>query len=70
MFAINTISLFVLALSQTVVATTHVVSVGEDGLVFAPDTVDAAIGDLVQFQFYPKNHSKSTPSRHLQDTKY
>lgn len=38
-------------------ATTHSVTVGETGLVFDPDTVTAAVGDLVSFEFYPRNHS-------------
>jgi len=36
----------------------HVVSVGKDGkLAFCPESITAAPGDIVQFQFYPKNHS-------------
>lgn len=37
---------------------THVVQVGSGGeFVFSPTNVIAQPGDLVQFQFYPKNHS-------------
>ncbi|CAA9960747.1 hypothetical protein PTMSG1_04131 [Pyrenophora teres f. maculata] len=38
---------------------THVVMVGgsNGSLVFLPADIQAAAGDLVQFQFYPKNHS-------------
>jgi plastocyanin len=33
----------------------HVVSVGKDGkLAFCPESITAASGDIVQFQFYPK----------------
>ena len=33
----------------------HVVTVGKDGkLAFCPESIAAASGDLVQFQFYPK----------------
>jgi len=33
----------------------HVVTVGKDGkLAFCPESITAASGDLVQFQFYPK----------------
>jgi len=48
-----------LALSSVVSATVmHVVTVGKDGkLAFCPEQITAASGDLVQFQFYPKNHS-------------
>lgn len=36
----------------------HVVQVGSNGsLTFSPNNVIAAVGDLVQFQFNPKNHS-------------
>ncbi|OCL06038.1 hypothetical protein AOQ84DRAFT_297746 [Glonium stellatum] len=38
--------------------TVHVVQVGSNGtLTFSPNNVIAAVGDLVQFQFNPKNHS-------------
>ncbi|KAI9772615.1 MAG: hypothetical protein M1839_002428 [Geoglossum umbratile] len=33
------------------------VDVGENGLVYTPDTITAAMGDQVQFTFYPQNHS-------------
>ncbi|KAF1980079.1 hypothetical protein BU23DRAFT_443963 [Bimuria novae-zelandiae CBS 107.79] len=38
---------------------THVIQVGgpNGSLTFSPDNVKAAVGDLVQFQFHPKNHS-------------
>ena len=33
----------------------HVVTVGKGGkLAFCPSTVIAAVGDMIQFQFYPK----------------
>ncbi|BFZ63247.1 hypothetical protein YB2330_004367 [Saitoella coloradoensis] len=38
-------------------AMTHVVEVGKDGLTFNPPQLQAAVGDMVQFQFWPKNHS-------------
>ena len=33
------------------------IGVGEGGLVFKPESVTADVGDLLQFHFYPKNHS-------------
>ncbi|KAF1954769.1 Cupredoxin [Byssothecium circinans] len=38
---------------------THVVQVGgpNGSLVFSPENIKANVGDLVQFQFHPKNHS-------------
>ncbi|ODQ54803.1 Cupredoxin [Saitoella complicata NRRL Y-17804] len=38
-------------------AVTHVVEVGKGGLTFNPPQLQAAVGDMVQFQFWPKNHS-------------
>jgi plastocyanin len=36
----------------------HIVSVGKDGkLAFCPESITAAPGDIVQFQFYPKVYS-------------
>jgi plastocyanin len=46
------------ALAGTVAAQTmHVVTVGNGGLKFCPEQITAASGDLVQFQFYPNNHT-------------
>jgi plastocyanin len=57
----NIASALVALSSFTALASTtamHVVSVGKDGkLEFCPQSITAAQGDLVQFQFYPKNHS-------------
>lgn len=33
------------------------ISVGQNGLVFNPEVVTADSGDLLQFHYYPKNHS-------------
>ena len=33
------------------------IGVGEGGLVFKPESVTADVGDLLQFHFYPRNHS-------------
>ena len=38
-------------------STTHSVQVGGSGLIFIPNTVNAAVRDQVQFHFYPYNHS-------------
>ncbi|RFU34272.1 hypothetical protein B7463_g2051, partial [Scytalidium lignicola] len=38
--------------------TTHRVDVGPNGqLVFSPDSIVAAVGDIVEYHFNPKNHS-------------
>ncbi|KAH6675619.1 hypothetical protein B0J14DRAFT_652464 [Halenospora varia] len=36
---------------------TQTVSVGAEGLVFTPDSITAAVGEVVEFCFYPNNHS-------------
>ncbi|KAH7336720.1 Cupredoxin, partial [Rhexocercosporidium sp. MPI-PUGE-AT-0058] len=33
------------------------IEVGKGGIVFNPNTATAAVGDVVEFHFYPKNHS-------------
>ena len=38
------------------------ISVGQTGLVFDPATVTANVGDLLQFSFYPKDHSVAQSS--------
>lgn len=38
-------------------AKTITIGVGQGGLVFNPETVVADTGDLLQFHYYPKNHS-------------
>ncbi|KAH7313833.1 Cupredoxin [Stachybotrys elegans] len=40
----------------------HVVTVGEGGLVFNPPEVQAAVGDVVEFHFYPMAHSVAQSS--------
>jgi plastocyanin len=41
-------------------AATHTVEVGDDGkFIFNPDTLTAAVGDSVIFEFYPGPHSVS-----------
>ncbi|EFQ33971.1 hypothetical protein CGRA01v4_12460 [Colletotrichum graminicola] len=43
--------------AAAVMGATHVVKVGDGGLKFTPDNIEAAVGDSVEFQFYPKAHS-------------
>ncbi|KAH9221529.1 hypothetical protein DL95DRAFT_455361 [Leptodontidium sp. 2 PMI_412] len=38
-------------------AATHSVNVGAAGLVFTPNSLTANVGDIVEFRFYPQNHS-------------
>ncbi|KFY05024.1 hypothetical protein O988_00318 [Pseudogymnoascus sp. VKM F-3808] len=37
--------------------TTHTVAVGAAGLVYTPNTILANVKDVVEFRFYPQNHS-------------
>ncbi|KAK8247124.1 hypothetical protein IWZ00DRAFT_34340 [Phyllosticta capitalensis] len=37
--------------------TTHTILVGKADHKFEPDVVQAVVGDIIQFQFYPVNHS-------------
>jgi len=57
-FSTRAILSTVLAASSVVVGqTTHNVLVGETGLTFTPNQVTASIGDVVSFEFHPKNHT-------------
>ncbi|KAF2662681.1 hypothetical protein K491DRAFT_673170 [Lophiostoma macrostomum CBS 122681] len=38
-------------------AATHTVQVGNGGFKFTPDSINAAKGDIIEFRFYPANHS-------------
>ena len=45
-------------LPTATLAAQHIVAVGADGkLVYSPDTVQAAVGDTVVFEFFPGAHS-------------
>lgn len=59
---LSTIALASAAFAQTTGSSSkstmvHVVQVGQNGLMFTPDQLTAAVGDMVQFQFWPQNHS-------------
>ncbi|KAG9019559.1 hypothetical protein FRB90_000467 [Tulasnella sp. 427] len=47
----------VLAVPAVFAQTTHSVVVGASGLTFTPNQVTAAVGDIVTFEFHPKNHT-------------
>ncbi|ESZ93731.1 hypothetical protein SBOR_5868 [Sclerotinia borealis F-4128] len=38
-------------------AATHTVSVGADGINYSPVSLTADVGDIIEFRFYPQNHS-------------
>ncbi|KAG8946488.1 hypothetical protein FRC04_011664 [Tulasnella sp. 424] len=45
------------AVPAVLAQTTHNVVVGATGLTFSPNQVTAAVGDIVTFEFHPKNHT-------------
>lgn len=45
------------ALALQAAATTIRIDVGKNGLVFSPNSTNAAIGDVLEFHFYARNHS-------------
>ncbi|KAI5244709.1 hypothetical protein E4T43_03573 [Aureobasidium subglaciale] len=50
------------SLFGTAFAASHSIDVGEDGLVFSPNSTTAAIGDTVTFHFYPRAHGVARSS--------
>ncbi|KAH6717560.1 Cupredoxin [Leptodontidium sp. MPI-SDFR-AT-0119] len=53
----------------------HTVKVGDGGLVFSPNSMSAAIGDTVEFHFFPATHSVAqssfaAPCAPLNDTSF
>ncbi|THY42283.1 hypothetical protein D6C97_09607 [Aureobasidium pullulans] len=51
-----------LSLFGIVNAASHSIDVGEDGLVFSPNSTTAAVGDTVTFHFYPRAHGVARSS--------
>lgn len=49
--------LFASSLVASSLAATFTVSVGKDGTKFTPDFVKGVAGDVIVFEFYPKNHT-------------
>lgn len=43
-------------------AASHSIDVGENGLVFSPNSTTAAVGDTVTFHFYPRAHGVARSS--------
>ena len=48
---------FLLATASLAAASTIPVLVGKTGLTFEPNMIHANVGDVIEFQFYAKNHS-------------
>jgi len=53
----NTNLLASAALLSLASAVTHIVDVGKNGLAFTPNSTKAAVGDIVEFHYFPKDHS-------------
>ena len=51
-----------LPLLPAALAKTTKITVGDGGLIFKPDNVNAAVGDLLEFHFYPEDHSVAQSS--------
>ncbi|KAH7144589.1 Cupredoxin [Dactylonectria estremocensis] len=49
-------------LASTAAAAVHIVEAGEDGLKFNPESTKAAVGDTIEFHFYPTGHSVAQSS--------
>ncbi|KFY65133.1 hypothetical protein V496_02799 [Pseudogymnoascus sp. VKM F-4515 (FW-2607)] len=55
---IGAVAMSVSTASSSIAAiATHTVAVGAAGLVFTPNTILANVKDVVEFRFYPQNHS-------------
>ncbi|KAJ7503374.1 hypothetical protein B0H11DRAFT_1853583 [Mycena galericulata] len=48
--------------SHTSSPVTHVIQVGLNGLTYTPSNITAAVGDIVTFEFHPKNHTVTQSS--------
>lgn len=53
---------FVSAIAATARAATIQVAVGQNGLTYSPSDIKAAVGDSVEFSFFPKNHTVTQSS--------
>jgi len=60
-------SIIALAAASAVSATTIKVAVGQNGLTYTPNDITAAVGDEVEFSFFPKVCFPSFPFPSLQD---
>ncbi|OLN87592.1 putative GPI-anchored cupredoxin-like protein 2 [Colletotrichum chlorophyti] len=58
----STTSAAAAAASASSIPGVHVVKVGDGGLTFSPNDIKAAVGDVVEFHFYPRAHSVAQSS--------
>jgi plastocyanin len=52
-----TLALLTFLLPSASLAVNHIVTVGQNGLTYTPSSATAAIGDTVQFNYFPVNHT-------------
>lgn len=43
--------------TSSTASATHTVAVGADGFNFSPSQLNASVGDIIEYRFYPQNHS-------------
>lgn len=53
----TSLTLLLAGLAGQAIAATIPVSVGKTGLTFEPSIIKAAQGDVIEFRFWPRNHS-------------
>jgi len=61
-FTLTSAALAAIAAATSASAANFQVQVGNGGLTFTPNTVNASVGDTVSFVFYPKNHTVTQSS--------
>lgn len=61
-FTLASATLAIAAAATSASAATFQVEVGNGGLTFSPNTVTANVGDVVNFVYYPKNHTVTQSS--------
>jgi len=57
MSPLSNILLAAVGLAVSASAATHQIKVGQNGTTFDPNVIEAAEGDVLEFHFWPKNHS-------------
>ncbi|KAK0641827.1 hypothetical protein B0T16DRAFT_220990 [Cercophora newfieldiana] len=57
MMQMTTLTTLVAGFAALATAATIQISVGKDGIVYTPNSVTAAVGDVIEYQFFPPTHS-------------
>jgi len=61
-FTLTSAALAAIAAATSASAINTQVTVGNGGLVFTPNSVNASVGDTIEFLYYPKNHTVTQSS--------